>query len=276
MTRSLFLLAFTIGCAEPATGPMPGDTDDDSVARTGDNAPCTGTSDYDVDGVVDVNWTYSYDGLGRSAMDVGRYTFDGSETVATYGWDNVDHLVSFHEVYDFGGSSTYTANYNTLGDMLDRTWTSVTPDDQGTTTEIDRVVNLDFDAAGHPLTALQTITGAPDRELTYTYDALGRAVTLDVDIGLDGTIDAHSDVVYDDVARIGTRTTTRLDGSHSVRTRTYDASSRVLSYFIESVDADGMASSFGADFTWAGANLTTVTYQNNGLTSSIDRYTFCD
>src|SRR5262249_34682362 len=63
-----------------------------------------------------------------------------------------------------------------------------------------RQSNTDFDDFGHPGHAVVRQTGISDARYTFTYDESGRLIERDRDDGLDGTIDGHATIVYDEQA----------------------------------------------------------------------------
>lgn len=276
MYKHALLIAFAIGCTNSPDRMLPGDTGDSDLAFRGATNPCSATSDFESDGVTDINWTYFYDERGRSKKDVGKYTsLENPDDLYTYTYDNADHLTSM--IQNAGGIDVwrYDATYNTLGDQLDLVYSDFS---EPTMPSIDRTTYHDFDDHGHAAFSIQTITGASDAKHVYAYDELGRLIENATDNNGDSIADTVATTVYDDAAHTTTTTTITVgDTRHTVRIRHYDTALHLLNIHRDSFASDGKLSTFDLNYEWDGDRLMTSTFAFNGATSSTDRYSYsCD
>lgn len=270
MTRLALVLVFALGCGDSTAPMLPGESDDvRKDERRGANSPCGGTSDYDGNGTADYLWTYAYDHLGRSIEDRGRAIGGETDDVDSYLWDHVDHLMSY--VATVSGQQVWKleSTYDTLGNELDSTVTDAY-DAQAIT--VDRVVNHDFDDHGRPAFAIQSYTGLPDLKMTFTYDELGRMIEREDDDGNDGSIDGRATVVYDEAERTTTTTTSRTDGWHSLRKRTYNEALHTISTHTERFTSNGVRTTTDITYVWEGDREISWTYAYNGTLTSSTRF----
>jgi hypothetical protein len=272
MRNVLVILALT-ACGRGDDRMLPGESTNDDLALR-ESSPCSGTSDYDGNGTIDITWTYTYDDFGRSTMDRGHY-IDGSavpDDVYAYRWDNTDHLMSLVETS--GNQLVWKLEYSfdTLGNELGSSQVDVYSDPEHPSTIT--TTNHDFDDHGRPAYANVTTTGMPDVKSVYIYDDLGRLVERDDDRMLDGTIDDRTYVVYDDVGRATITTFTGADGSHSVRTRRYDEELRVIEIITDRFDTMGVEHLTDMTVTYVGERMTEVTTKIDGATFAHETYAY--
>lgn len=229
MRRLLILLA---ACSAPAEPKLPGVALAPSLqARKTTNACATEIS---WDGAhVGVTFRYHYDDLGRLAAATGRYVGGQTDRI-DYEWDNLDHLVhSLHVRPADNLRDEVTAQYSTLGDLLEYTMDGRT------------YVYSQFTDAGRP--TRQMISGYGETE-TYVieYDAMNRVARISPEAGGDATI-----YTYDDDGR----TITITSGVHR-GVITYDAGDHQLS---ETWTGDIATEEL---YTWTGDRLNTITFRS--------------
>lgn len=265
------LLVVVAACGGQAMGPLPGEPLDGNPRPRVGNLPCTGTTDSNGDGVVDLNWSYSYDDLGRSIKDVGEYVGGGQDAIATYAWDNLDHLTGWETTNTPGEQRMdYTATYDTIGNNVGYSLVDIyTPQDYSQY----RVTSSGFDDLGHPQRSLILVPGVPDATMTYTYDDLGRLVERD-QTASDGTVESRASVSYDDDARTTTTTTMNSDGSSNVLVRTYGQRGEILSYHTDSVEMDGTHHTYETDYEWSGVDLLADSETYDGSVITRDTYNY--
>jgi hypothetical protein len=266
------LLVLVAACGGSTQGPLPGEPLDNNPRPRVGNLPCAGATDSDGDGIDDLTWEYSYDDRGRSIKDVGHYTAGGRDAIATYAWDNLDHLTAWEQTNAPGEQRMdYTATYDTIGNNVGYSMVDIyTPQNYSQY----RVTSSGFDDLGHPQKSLIIVPNIPNSVMTYTYDELGRLIERAQDTGSDGSIDSRATITYDDDARTTTTTTTNSDGSHDVVVRTYDQRGKPLSYQRDSVEMDGSRHTYEYDYEWSGDRLLsdTATYDGSVITRDTYRY----
>jgi hypothetical protein len=266
------LLLVVAACRGSAHGPLPGEPIDGSPKPRLGNLPCAGATDSDGDGVDDLFWTYEYDDRGRSIRDLGKYTSGANDAMATYAWDNLDHLTLWSNVNTPGEQRMdYAATFDTIGNNVNYSFVDIyTPQDFSQY----RVTSSGFDDLGHPQRSIVTVPMVPDAVWTYTYDELGRLVERDDDEGSDGTIDSRETISYDDDARTTTTTRTSTDNSHSVTVRTYGPRGELVSYHQDSVYVDGSHHTYDYDNEWSGDRLLSDSTTSDGVLITRDTYSY--
>ena len=197
-------------CAQPGGPPLPGASLTRHFQRAVATRACGDDVAFDGDAAPDVRYSYSYDALGRLVGEIGSYAYSNADETIAFAYDNLDHEMHELDTYPLGGGSTeVTADFDTLGDLVDYTY-AVT----GTTDDTQHYVMSAFTPTGQPAIEVVSETGVPDAHYvlaydessrivtavcegttttTYTYDDDGRTVTIDTGAGaFTGTI------IYDD------------------------------------------------------------------------------
>jgi hypothetical protein len=156
------------------------------------------------DGAPDIRYSYSYDPLGRLATATGAYARGTPDTI-TYEYDHLDHQVHYLQTRGWGDTRLeITAEYDTLGDLLDYayvsspggldhyTFSGFTDTGQPThevASYAGQITSYDFDYDG--LGRVAHISGSDGGATTYAYDD-GDARTITID-----SESYHAVVVYD-------------------------------------------------------------------------------
>ena len=75
----------------------------------------------------DIRYRYTYDALGRLAHATGTYA-SGPDDAIDYAYDNLDHVTQTLQTRAWDNARVeVAAEYDTLGDLLDYTWTETAP-----------------------------------------------------------------------------------------------------------------------------------------------------
>ena len=195
----------------------------------------------------DVRYLYTYDARGRLARAAGTWASGGSDRL-DYTWDHLDHLVG---LLDTPGSTPaqveIAADYDTLGDLVDYTWSSTAYRYSG------------FAEDGQPTREVLAQPGAADVAYDLSYDASGRIVQASQE-GEGGATTLYS---YDDAA---TRTVT-IDTDHgaSLGIVVYDDADRELSESWDGSDPSVIASE--TRYAWDGDRLLSTTSRSGSYGS---------
>jgi YD repeat-containing protein len=162
----------------------------------------------------DLSYTYDYDSAGRMFHATGVYAAGGANDDVTYTYDNLDRMTGMVETRGWGDTRyEIGADYDTLGELVDYTWTASGPNYNDSwryaysafnqwgepTREVitqqgqaDIGYTLDFDADGRIVDAIQD--NGPTT--TYAYDDAALTLTIDTNAGA-----WHGVVAYDDQFR---------------------------------------------------------------------------
>src|SRR6185436_5258884 len=119
--HGILIAGLVAGCTSSPRPPGPSNVPDhfeenlDVITRSVTH-PCGGDADIDLDGAVDVHYTYTYDSLGRSKQDLGLDLDGGVYEQIDYDWDNAGHLIRtrVHQPL-FAAAFEQTHVYDTLG-----------------------------------------------------------------------------------------------------------------------------------------------------------------
>lgn len=239
------LLVVLAGCDGPAEPRLPGA----SLAPLRHHGPPLTACGIDISfgdrGTIDLRYRYVFDDLGRIARGIGLYTGADIDDVVDYAWDNLDHMVHF--VQRSGGAEVeVTANYDSLGDLLDYTQT----ERDGERVDVMRYTFEGYTDAGQATRQVVTQHG---RAYGYAlaYDTTGRIVQVSPEDGSPPTSYA-----YDDDAR-----TTTVDTAGAYRgVLVYDEHNHLLSETWGGADPSAIASE--DRYVWEGDRLHTVTYRS--------------
>lgn len=230
MRRLLIVLA---ACGSPPEHKLPSASLSPHL-RARPPAQACGT-DVQFNGVT-LRYRYTFDDFGRLSGATGRY--DGASEIAetiAYDFDNLDHMVHMlHVGHLDGGRAEIVAQYDTLGDLLEYTWT--VPD------ESRRFVYAQFTEAGLPTREEIEVNGGRFA-FRLAYDANGRIVASTPEGEGPTTI-----YTYDDAAR-----TITIDSGAAHGLITYDAENRQLS------EVWTGAQSSEDVYAWDGDRLLTIT-----------------
>ena len=236
-----------VACSSPANDKLPGASIAPQLRARTTAAACGTDISFDGSSRVDVAYRYAYDDLRRLAFARGRYA-NGIEDTIEYEWDNLDHMVhSLHTRAADGVRVEIAAQYSTLGDLLEYTWTQTTPRSR----EESRYVYSGFTDIGQPTRQQVTEQG---EQVTYQldYDALGRIARVAPETGGLATI-----YTYDDDAR-----TIIVDTGAYRGVITYDEANRQLSESWDGSDPAAIAKE--QVFEWSGDRLLAITYRSGG------------
>jgi hypothetical protein len=199
------VLVLAAACNAPAPPVLPSASVTPHLAPRSVSPACGLDTTWQGSTTPDLSYRFSYDEHGRLAHARGTYARGYGEELADYAYDNLDHLVQLVQTRTFdSGRVEIVAHYNTLGDLLEYTWTTNrVPErylysdytDTGQPTEQvvstpagDTRVHLEYDASNRIVRAIPD-TGAPT---LYSYDDDARTTTLDTDNGA-----VHGVFVYD-------------------------------------------------------------------------------
>ena len=228
MKRLVILLA---ACTSTPANKLPGVAIAPSLEARKTTHACA--TDVSWDGKrVGVTFRYEYDELGRLAAANGRYAGGQTDRI-DYEWDNLDHLVhSLHVRPADGLRDEVTAQYSTLGDLLEYTMDGR------------RHVYSQFTDAGRPTRQVIAAHGTTE-EYVIEYDAANRVARITPAAGGDATV-----YTYDDDAR----TITITSGVHR-GVIVYDEGNRQLSEsWTGGISTEEL-------YAWSGDRLQTITYR---------------
>ena len=242
MRRALALLALA-ACNEPPVRKLPGADLAPHLRSRTPPAACGIDVAYD-DAVV--RYRHDFDERGRVAGATGRF---GSEVIehVVYEWDHLGHLVHLRQTSTRDGANVViAAQYDTLGDLLEYTWTHSAPGYQ----RAQRYAYSDFDDRGLPAREVVSIDGET-RTFRLAYDANGRLVATTPEG--DGPTTIYT---YDDTART---ITIDSDGGAVRGVIVFDTEDRQLS---ETWDGTAPGTIASADlYAWDGDRLSTITHR---------------
>lgn len=195
-----------------------------------------------------IRYRYTYDARGELVHATGSYA-TGPDDVVDYDWDHLGHLTHMLETRAWGDvRSETTAEYDTLGDLIDYTWSEAASDGS----DQERYAYAALTDAGLPAREVVSQPGQPDVGYTLDYDASERIAHAVQDGGPTTTY------TYDDRA---TRTTTIDTGDgafHGVIV--YDDDDHELSETWGGSDPAAIASDDRYD--WSGDRLLSVTHRS--------------
>ena len=264
--RYVLVLLALAACDQPPVRKLPGADLAPHLRSRTPPAACGIDVTYD-EGVV--RYRHDFDERGRVAVATGRVGADIVESVA-YEWDHLGHLVHLRQTSTYGGAGiVIVAQYDTLGDLLEYTWTHSAPGYQ----RAQRYAYSDFSDGGLPAREEITLDGET-RTFRLAYDANGRIVATTPEGEGPTTI-----YTYDDAART---ITIDSDGGAVRGVFAFDAEDRQLS---ETWDGTAPGTVASADlFEWDGDRLLTITHRSGTpaqprelRTVAVDTYRYdCD
>jgi YD repeat-containing protein len=242
MNRAITFAALLAACEPPASSDLPG-VELAPQLRSHTPANACGTDIAFTDGgEIELRYRYSYDALGRLAYARGTYANSRYEDTIEYRWDNLDRMVQLVQTGSDGGRAEIVALYNTLGDLLEYTWSGP---------ESERHLYERFDASGRPAREVATVAGS-DLAFALHYDARGRLALAAAEGDGPSTI-----YTYDDDGRTITIDT---DQGAFRNVLTYDDANRQLTEIWSGNDPSLIAGE--QVFEWDGDRLLKMTYRS--------------